>query len=731
MTLQLPYYRITMTNIRTNPTDQILEILGAIKGNGNFACSGAVPFVLPGLIVQGKQEELSFPLLEETARELISLSRKAPFGKGAETILDENVRRVWEMDASALQFKNPEWTKMLASMLRKVQSGLGMEKEEIQANLYKLLVYEKGGFFLPHKDSEKEEGMFGTLLINLPSTYIGGELIVRFDGQMQEFDFGGTSPYQFNYTAFYADCEHEVKPVESGYRVCLAYNLIHKKKAYLPPAALSKERIKLAACLKELEQDTDFPKILLLGHQYTPTNFSMDKLKLNDRPRADVFLQAAEEADYYATPMLYSSYQMGELEIEGYHWDYGRHDDPEELSKGTMGEIYEAYTEVNHWMEEDSPHLEHIDAETVSLLRNFELNEGEPIEKETEGFTGNAGMEMEYWYHYGAICFWPKKRHIEIVAQQPLNNQLQWISYYMDEDSKESKRLISDLLDTGLNEAGNEVADFAFNPLVRFLIAGNDTVRLKRLVDFHFSIYFTAIDVNHHLQLLATFYWSGLETLFTKIRNEGQLNEVVHLVQVLKNYHQHESEHAKELRGFLEPFPLVIERLELTKFKGRKEQVQCLLVDILFLSRTLNLPEPWCGDVAKIVLQKLNSSFIEQVVLPVVEQVNEPDNLLEQIIRAQCCEFLEHEVSTQPLPPLNWQRHYPAEMMKQHRYAEQIALLKPFLDSPTEQILEYRRGQTYRSSMTELIAKYQLDLKGETIAKGSPHILKLTKTQAS
>jgi hypothetical protein len=42
-----------------------------------------------------------------------------------------------------------------------------------------------------------------------------------------------------HYAAFYADCEHELRPVKSGYRVCLVYNLVHVGDG-APPAALNK-----------------------------------------------------------------------------------------------------------------------------------------------------------------------------------------------------------------------------------------------------------------------------------------------------------------------------------------------------------------------------------------------------------------------------------------------------------------------------------------------------------
>ncbi len=79
--------------------------------------------------------------------------------------------------------------KNLKNVLEDVKNGLGIEEGAITPSLYKLLVYEKGDFFLPHKDSEKEPGMFGTLVIGLPSAHTGGELVIRFDGREEVVDF--------------------------------------------------------------------------------------------------------------------------------------------------------------------------------------------------------------------------------------------------------------------------------------------------------------------------------------------------------------------------------------------------------------------------------------------------------------------------------------------------------------------------------------------------------------
>ena len=138
------------------------------------------------------------------------------------------------------------------------------------------MIYQEGDFFLPHKDSEKEDGMFATLIISLPSNHTGGELMVRFEGKEEVIEFApSASDYKIPYAAFYADCEHEVKPVTSGYRVNLVYNLVQKagNKIYSPQ--FSEQIADLTGLIKSMEASFENkPKAILLDHQYTPANFS-------------------------------------------------------------------------------------------------------------------------------------------------------------------------------------------------------------------------------------------------------------------------------------------------------------------------------------------------------------------------------------------------------------------------------------------------------------------------
>src|SRR5262249_24403427 len=124
-----------------------------------------------------------------------------------------------------------EWKAAVAGATPLAAQQLGLPAEQVEVRLYKLLVYEKGGSFLPHRDSEKNDGMVARLIVLLANPFEGRALVVRHGAAKQTLRFEdaaqGKAPY---YAAFYADCEHEVQRVTHGIRLCLAYNLVLKPK---------------------------------------------------------------------------------------------------------------------------------------------------------------------------------------------------------------------------------------------------------------------------------------------------------------------------------------------------------------------------------------------------------------------------------------------------------------------------------------------------------------------
>ena len=153
-----------------------------------------------------------FPLTPAKARKLIELGQPARFGRGAETLTDADVRDTWEIPKGLV---SAVWNDAsLTDILATVKDELGIpHRAELTADLHSFLVYEPGQFFLAHQDSEKDDSMIGTLVVTLPSSYTGGELIVGRDEELKAYR---GSRAALSLVAFYADCRHEVLSGEVG-----------------------------------------------------------------------------------------------------------------------------------------------------------------------------------------------------------------------------------------------------------------------------------------------------------------------------------------------------------------------------------------------------------------------------------------------------------------------------------------------------------------------------------
>src|SRR3954467_8787955 len=192
----------------TTTLEKLDEALSKIDRPGSFCVSGSVPAVLPGLEVAGLGP-IGLPLNDKQAKALKKHCHQAPYGKGEKTLVDTKVRRVWRMEPDRFSLTNPDWNRFIAETVARVQGELGLEKRKLESHLYDLLLYEPGSFFLPHRDGEKLDRMVATLVIVLPSSFQGGELVVRHDGQEQTVDFSSDKNlFRIHFAAFYADCEH-------------------------------------------------------------------------------------------------------------------------------------------------------------------------------------------------------------------------------------------------------------------------------------------------------------------------------------------------------------------------------------------------------------------------------------------------------------------------------------------------------------------------------------------
>ncbi len=724
----------------------ILEILNTIEGTGSFMTSGVRDFVLPGLYIEGFGE-LGFPVNQIQAKALIQTAIQAPFGKGMDTVTDTSVRKSWEIDASLLTFKNEEWQYTLKGIIKRVQKGLGIERHDIKTSLYKLLIYEEGGFFLPHKDSEKEAGMFGTLIVGLPAKHTGGELHLQFLGEKEEVDFSiATGNYKLPYVAFYADCEHEIKPVTSGYRVCLVYNLIQEGKGMpLNGPQFDAQINDLADQMGDWYfRDSNSPKVILLGHEYTPANFSLDKLKHNDHPRAFALIEAAKKMGIHAKLGLLTHYQMGDLEGAGYY-DYdrrygSRYDNDDE---GTMGDIHEEYTEIKEWIDDDLPSLGVLSVNEKDIITDLEFANGDPTEQEQEGYTGNAGMTLEYWYHYGAVVFWQQRHHFKFLQSLSPNVQMNWLSYYIQhwehpvhQGKTKAKQLIEsfDITKDTIDDISS------YNLLIETLIKIGDNQFFEKYGLPVLPLIFEKIDHTQWEMLLKTFDIEEIATAFEKVGTSNNIEQIAHLLQLVTQLANTNHQRTKEfVEGEIELIPIYLEdsKLHLDEYRGygkksKSELAKEIIDTLLNLNKQQNLSKEWIEKVIEQLTQTINRTYVNDVIFSVLKNHTKNQTPLFKSLYQICSDDVIIRVEDKPMPPENWTRTVPKPpMMRYFNYKKVWKILTPFMESPTQRQFNYTKNENHRKEVISAILSSGVDLKYETIKQGRPYTLRLTKTQKS
>ncbi len=391
----------------------LLSALAEIDRPGEFATSGDYPLTMPGLDVNFLGQ-IPLPLPPVLARKLIEGCEQAPYGKGTDTLIDTDVRHTWELDPKKFYLRNPEWDEVVETIVQQVQNDLGLGRRKLEAHLYKLLVYEEGSFFLPHQDGEKIDGMVATLSIVLPAEHEGGELIVRHDGWEQEITFDeAASGYGLCYAAFYADCEHEILPIQSGYRLCLTYNLVlatgGRKKNLLAPCHSGVAEA-LEEALGAFETSEDMSKmVVVLEHQYTRHGLTLDALKGVDRARAEALFLAAEQTGFAAHLALLTRWEFGSAD-GGPSGPNGGHE---------MCEVIDYSQTLDSWSDREGKRVQlgKIDALDREIIIKQTFRESEADQEDFEGFTGNAGMTLGRWYHRAAIVLWPSSNHLSILCE--------------------------------------------------------------------------------------------------------------------------------------------------------------------------------------------------------------------------------------------------------------------------------------------------------------------------
>jgi predicted 2-oxoglutarate/Fe(II)-dependent dioxygenase YbiX len=405
----------------------LLTSLRSVERPGDFCVGGIREIFMPTIDVDGVGR-IAFPILPVQAERLIAIAESAPYGRGEETVVDRDVRRSWQIDSAKVRIGGRHWDKTLASLVADVALGLGVS-EPVAAEFYKLLVYDTGSFFVDHRDTEKAAGMFATMVLVLPSTHSGGELVVKHLGREMVLDSHPAEPSEIGFAAFYADCVHEVRPVKTGWRLTLVYNLrfIRKQRPLKAPDYRAEHGrvVELLRSWTSAEGEPD-KLILPLEHAYTPAELSFSALKGADAGVASVLVKAAAEADCDLHLALVSIEESGSAEHTGYHGRGRWSRDDEDSEEFEVAEVIDQALLLREWRRPDGSEAGFDDFPFTEdeLCPPDAFEDMTPDEQHFHEATGNEGASFERTYRRAGFVLWPTARRLAVLNQAGLRATL-------------------------------------------------------------------------------------------------------------------------------------------------------------------------------------------------------------------------------------------------------------------------------------------------------------------
>src|SRR5215468_3553217 len=432
-------------------TEELAKILARVDRAGDFYAVGRTELLVPRIEVEGVGQ-ISLPLLAAQARQLIKVATRAPYGRGVETVVDTKVRRTWQIEASRVAIGGKHWAQTLAGIVQRAVEGLGVTGP-VTAPLYKLLIYDKGSFFVSHRDTEKVLGMFATLVLALPSQSEGGELVVRHKDRAARLELKCDEPSEIAFAAFYADCVHEVLPVTAGCRATLVFNLVRQGKGAAPaPPAYEDEVAQVAALLAawaaadnagnnqiarqggeiDAALNNEGPEKIVwpLEHAYTPAELAFDKLKGADAAVAKLLATAAPRAGCDLHLALLSIWESGSAEYSGsYRRSWHDADEGNDHDEFEVIEVLDWDKSLSEWRRPDNAPtmLGKLPLEDGEVSPRGALDGIEPDEEEFREATGNEGASFERTYSRATLVIWPSNRTLAVINMAGLEVTLPYL----------------------------------------------------------------------------------------------------------------------------------------------------------------------------------------------------------------------------------------------------------------------------------------------------------------
>jgi len=730
----------------SNP--EIERLILSIDRPGHYCTGSTITCPMPDLRVDSVGQ-ISFPIPKFQMTQLIEKANRAPFGKGSETLVDVSVRNCWEISPENFSISNRYWDKTLREIVSLATQGLGLNSDCVSAELYKLLIYDQGSFFLPHQDTEKSLGMIATLTVSLPVIGTGGELIVTHEGKETVFELNVDLPSEVAFAAFYADCKHEVKPLISGYRVTLIYNLCvepDSTELALGPPDFSLHVDSVATELNRWATDicSRDKLVWVLDHEYSKYGLSFDKLQNGDLAVASALSAAIENLPNI---QLYAAILNIQETYNAWDYDYyGRYGDATHHEKG---ELIQQEIWIEGWISPDGQELGFGNVPIYDdelMPRGILEDADEPYDEEYEDYTGNAGATLlDFQYGFAALVVVKRDSMMKILMHGGPVAQVAWLNYMLKQNAGSpseqllayAENLIDVWKDIGKYERFSGVSDM----LLALESIGNQSLSKKfvlLVVVDRYNGFENQQIVKHLLTLERTDIEQALASFVRQKMNVYPTSVINLLLKADTAMSKRETESQSILKNcaneILDCLPDTLRRFPrrhnyyTSKSKEDLKIKPKMLVNLLSVFWRAGVPE-LTATAAQILSNHATATGFDRAVPKALAKLKANDAIFSssayRTLWLKSADFLLKRSELPPEPPKDWRLENKSDCS-----CEYCVELNLFCDNPEIYEFRFSINKEYRQHIRDKIRIHKLELDYETESNGRPYTLVLTKNRA-
>ncbi|KAI8958569.1 hypothetical protein F5Y11DRAFT_335777 [Daldinia sp. FL1419] len=262
---------------------QLLKALESISKRTCFASMTRINSFNPEIYVQDVGM-INSPLQEAQAKQLVTKAHQIPCRRADQPTDDTPAPNIWELNPDQFKIRAPTWQTQLNKILVYIARKLDITSP-ISAELHNMLLYEQGVMTEAHADTGDTPGMFGKLVISLPSSHSGGDVVIKYREASKTLP---TSQHDMACAFWFSDTSYEVLPIERGYHWVLVYNLTVDPTVEIPTAASRLENAALRTALESWSQAVSRglrkpqPLCYAFDGQYTSEEEILSVKKLED-----------------------------------------------------------------------------------------------------------------------------------------------------------------------------------------------------------------------------------------------------------------------------------------------------------------------------------------------------------------------------------------------------------------------------------------------------------------